>query len=274
MDPGRIQHGIDSIKPFIEKIKTNIKSYCPQDQQNLYLSMCQELYNIEMERDRHPETGDIMRLARTGDKICRVLQEDYFKKFPQGLEGRVLTDESKEKIKDAINEYFKNKNGKLIFVKDCVFGTYLKERCRKKILKRIEEFVAEIKKVLLSDIIPVNNFRLGSIVNGIDPDSISRALEFLNELDKIHLDSVKYLVSMCSDAPPTPQEVTQPQPEELIQENVVTSGGRRSRYRRRPTKKYFKSRHRRHSSPKNKRHMKTKRHMKRHRKIKRHTKRH
>ena len=52
----------------------------------------------------------------------------------------------------------------------------------------------------------------------------------------------------------------------------VTGGGRRSRYRRRPTKKYFKSR--RHSSPKKKRHMKTKRHMKRH--MKRHikTKRH
>ena len=50
--------------------------------------------------------------------------------------------------------------------------------------------------------------------------------------------------------------------------NSVRSGGRRSRYRRRPTKKYFKSR--RHSSPKKKRHMKTKRHMKRHRKTKRH----
>jgi hypothetical protein len=271
MNPDRIQHGIDSNKRHIEDFKTNIELYCPKEQQNLYLHMGQVLYNIEMKPDRHPETGFIPGLVKTGDKICSVLQENYFKKFPEGLEGQVLTDESKEKIKEAINEYFKDKNkdGKLIFVKGCFFGTYLKERCRKKILKRIEEFVEKIKKVLLSDIIPVNNFRLGSIVNGINPDSISRALEFLNDLDKLHDYSVKYLISMCSDAPPTPPEV----PEELIKDDVVTSGGRRSRYRRRPTKKYFKSRHRRHSSSKKKRHMKTKRHMKRHRKTKRHTKR-
>jgi hypothetical protein len=272
MNPDRIQHGIDFIKPFIKDIKTNIHLYCPKEQQELYLRMGQVLYNIEMKPDRHPETGFIMGLVKTGDKICSVLQENYFKKFPEGLEGQVLTDESKEKIKEAINEYFKDKNkdGKLIFVKGCFFGTYLKERCRKKILKRIEEFVEKIKKVLLSDIIPVNNFRLGSIVNGINPDSISRALEFLSEQEKTD-DAVKALKLMCSDAPSTPPEV--PQEQELIQESVVTSGGRRSRYRRRPTKKYFKSRHRRHSSSKKKRHMKTKRHMKRHRKTKRHTKR-
>jgi len=252
---------------FIDKAKSIIRSNCLKEIKELkekveitdfYFNMVQKIY------DDNPD--DLINLMKN-NTLCSFLQQEYFKKFPQAK--LLLTKESKDKIQEAIKEYFKdeNKDGNLKFVKDCLSLTLFKDNCSNKVLIRIQEFVQKIKNALELPNIPVS-FRLSDIDARVNSASISRAHEILTEEQRAN-PAVQALISMCSDAPPTPPEV----PQEFIQGDVVTSGGRRSRYRRRPTKKYFKSRHRRHSSSKKKRHMKTKRHMKRHRKTKRHMKR-
>ena len=81
-----------------------------------------------------------------------------------------------------------------------------------------------------------------------------------NEHYDKHAELNSELEKLYDRSPSTNQETTN-----------SAAGGRHSRYRRSPTKKYFKTR--RHSSHKKKRYGKTKRHMKRQRKTKRHIKR-
>ena len=217
----------------------------------------------------------------------------------------VLEDQVKLKIQSAINKYFemkKDKNGKLIlqFKKNCFMGNLeiLADRCLFTVLKRIRLFVGEIKKILKLTYIP-KEFKLNQVDLRVTPDSILSAVsfvsdQFISDIDDVNIQSVNDLVKMCT---PNPDEKPNPYENWTKNENPeantpeedyalkasheraadefeekrrlgATSGGRRSRYRRRPTKKYFKSR--RHSLSKKKRHMKTKRHMKRHMKTKRH----
>jgi hypothetical protein len=105
---------------------------------------------------------------------------------------------------------------------------------------------------------------------GNPSDKLKAASDFLfgegTKLTATGNRQAKYVMTLSSELE---KEAHQKNPDDST---AVTNGGRRSRYRRRPTKKYFKTR--RHSSHKKKRHtkrnMKTKRHMKRHRKTKRH----
>ena len=137
------------------------------------------------------------------------------------------------------------------------------------------------------------NFRLKKYDDSISDDSVSRLTYFFDDEDKKNV-YFRALKKMCEPNPyenwPKNEnpEVNTPEEEYALEKrhetqadvfererreklNLATSGGRRSRYRHRPTKKYFKSR--RHSSHKKKRHHRTKRHTKRHRKTKRHIKR-
>jgi hypothetical protein len=205
----------------------------------------------------------------------------------------VLEDQVKLKIQSAINEYFemkKDKNGKLIlqFKKNCLMGNFelLADRCLYTVLKRIRLFVAEVKNALGKTTIP-KEFKLNQVDLRVTPDSILSAVsfisdQFISDIDDVNIPSVNDLVKMCTPNPYENPEANTPDEYYALEASReraadefedkrrlgATSGGRRSRYRRRPTKKYFKSR--RHSSHKKKRHMKTKRHMKRHRKTKRH----
>jgi hypothetical protein len=210
--------------------------------------------------------------------ICKQIQFLYTKltsKEPLNIE---LSDVKKDLLKELVSAYFrdKQKNGTLIFEKDCLTSRFFKDNCKKTILGRAKTFVEGVKKILGVEKIP-DDFRLVSIVGGIKPESIS---DIYGYLSKQHIKGDEYLEELRKMCLPVQEEhiphSLNSDLEELYDANdqALTTGGRRSRYRRRPTKKYFKSRHRRHSSPKKKRHMKTKRHMKRHRKTKRHTKRH
>jgi len=193
---------------------------------------------------------------------------------------------TRQLIKDAIEHYFVMKDGKLQFLKKCNMGNYFTTTCANNTLQRIKEFVSRIKLLLAGKPINIQNFKLIQVDPRVRTDSIKSALDALNAEQKVD-PAVQALISMCTTSE---QDVLSAQKAELERNTaaaaddaddaddadanaVVTTGGRRSRYRRRPTKKYFKSRHRRHSLSKKKRHMKTKRHMKRHRKTKRHIKR-
>lgn len=131
----------------------------------------------------------------------------------------------------------------------------------------MEDFVKQIKKILeIKGDIP-KEFKLNQVDSRVTKESILNAYSFVRPkfTSYIPLSGVADLISMCDT---TQEELEKERVERArIPDADATSGGRRSRYRRRPTKKYFKSR--RHSSPKRKRHMKTKRHMKRHMKTKR-----
>ena len=163
-----------------------------------------------------------------------------------------------------------------------MFFSNSKKNC---VLKRIQEFVEKIAIILNVPNIPSipENFRLKKYDDRISGDSVSRLTYFFNDEDKQNV-YFKALKKMCGPNPEvnTPEEeyALEAEHEDYVdkfekdrrerRESVIT-GGRRSRYRHRPTKKYFKSR--RHSSHKKKRHHRTKRHTKRHRKTKRHIKR-
>jgi hypothetical protein len=230
----------------------------------------------------------IMEREENTEKYFIDLQRMYFTKFKSSEEKPVILTYSKKLIEKAIKEYFEMKEDemkkKLIlqFKKGCIVGNLFTGSCKIKVIDRIKEFVHKISEALefLGLIIP-RGFKLNQVDPRVTRDSIKSAYAFLNDTQKNDPD-VKALVSMCT----TKEDLDREQAERAGNDDanadanagaddaanaVVTTGGRRSRYRRRPTKKYFKSR--RHSLSKKKRHMKTKRHMKRHRKTKRHIKR-
>ncbi len=190
------------------------------------------------------------------------------------LEKPVLPESSEREIQSVINEYFEMKDNILQFKKKCVFGNVFADKCLDTVLTRMETFVKKIKEILKVKTIP-KDFKLNQVDPRVKQESILNAYRFVNDkfTTDINFSYVNDLLSMCTTSE---EEALDAQEAERIRNahaNAgVTAGGRRSRYRRRPTKKYFKSR--RHSSPNKKRHMKTKRHMKRHMKTKRHTKRH
>ena len=179
-----------------------------------------------------------------------------------------LTDIQINRIKELVSEYFKfdDEHKILKFEKECFHSNsrfkFFKDQCKQKVIERIEYFVLNIRSILGIDSIP-SNFRLSSIGLNISGKSVESIINYATDNnttgDEYLLDLISDLTTMCmsSDISPDMSPVS------------VTDGGRHSRYRRSPTKKYFKTR--RHSSHKKKRYGKTKRHMKRHRKTKRHT---
>ena len=181
----------------------------------------------------------------------------------------------KTELEELVSKYFKDKNnnGTLIFEKNCSVSnigiSYFVNECKRTILGRVRTFVTEVRKILDVEKIP-NDFRLVSIVAGINPESIRDISEYLSKPSGEKVDTGEYfeeLRMMCSLV--HNYDISH-HLESLYSDNnppvSTTNGGRRSRHRRSPTKKYFKSR--RHSSSKKKRHTK------RHRKTKRHTMRH
>jgi len=239
----------------------------------------------ELYRDENHHKTLINNLRGFIDKdcptICKQIQFLYTKltsKEPLNIE---LSDVKKDLLKELVSKYFRDKqnNGTLIFEKKCRMSSVLKDDCKSTILGRVKTFVKGVKQILGVEKIP-DDFKLVSIVDGISSESIRDITNYLSTPSSKHVDGDEYLEELRKMCLPVQEEhiphSLNSDLEELYDANdqALTTGGRRSRYRRRPTKKYFKSRHRRHSSPKKKRHMKTKRHMKRHRKTKRHTKRH
>ena len=183
------------------------------------------------------------------------------------LEKPVLTDISRTEIQSAINKYFEMKDGVFHFTKKC----YLVIKKKNCVLKRIQEFVEKIAIILNVPNIP-ENFKLNQVDPRVTTESIKSAVDFVTKDSPTNNENtdVKALVSMCTTSTQQVSDAQEAERERNADAGVRT-GGRRSRYRHRPTKKYFKSR--RHSSHKKKRHHRTKRHTKRHRKTKRHIKR-
>jgi len=275
------------------QFKNTISSILTDEKLKNYTTMVDKLIDLNNLRVNQLLSGLI---STVGDipQTCRSIKKYYLEHFPHDEDVLIQWSDYTESIEPIVKEYFKEKDGTLQFQKGCLFGNTFKEMCSKNVLGKIKDFVLKIKKALKLSHIP-DSFKLSAINSRVDSGSIrglSNALTNEHQGDK----DFEALIKMCFVEKPTPQEVQQPpevqqqvlDAQEARKENdvenfelerrerpkrlnPVTVGGRRSRYRRRPTKKYFKSRC--HSSPKRKRHMKTKRHMRRHRKTKRHTKR-
>jgi predicted exporter len=149
----------------------------------------------------------------------------------------------------------------------------LGDLCLDTVLNRIGDFVGKIKKILNVTHIP-KDFKLNQVDPRVTTESIKSAVFFVSDkfTSDINIPAVNDLVSMCTTSTQQVSDAQEAERERNADADArVITGGRRSRYRHRPTKKYFKSR--RHSSHKKKRHYRTKRHTKRHRKTKQHIKR-
>jgi hypothetical protein len=236
------------------QFKQTISSILKDEQFKNYTDMVDKLYDLNNPRVDQQLSGLTGSITTDIPRTCRSIKKYYLENFPNDDKLILdLTDDSNQEVKTIVKEYFPEKNGTLQFEKDCTAGNIFTTICKTKVLSRIKDFITKIKKALNLTGLPIpKSFKLKIVESRITEESIKSAYNFLSDTQKNDEDVIAFF-EMCKNA------------------NVAT-GGRRSRYRCRPTKKYFKTR--RHSSHKKKRHMKTKRHMKRHRKTKRHTMRH
>jgi hypothetical protein len=246
--------------------------------------MVDKLINLNNPRVNKLLSG-LITIARYIPQTCRSIKKYYLEYFPDDEDGLISWSDCTDAVDSIVSIYFEMKNDTLQFKKDCFSSKIFKGNCSTNVLGRIKEFVNKIKEALNLNNNPNNpipkSFKLSDIDSRVNLASIKSALDALTPEQKSDSD-VQALISMCTTTQEDADE-KEARNEYAVKDferkrreglNPVTAGGRLSRYRRRPTKKYFKSRHRQHSSPKKKRHMKTKRHMKRHMKTKRHTKRH
>jgi hypothetical protein len=257
--------------------------YLDESQQKSFRDMYSQLLETGSDEEKRRLTK--MESERNTETYFKALQRMYFTKFKSSEEKPVILTYSKRLIEKAISKYFEMKEDEmkkeriLQFKKGCILGNspikYLVFKCQINVFDKIKEFVHEISGALdflgleISGSFIPRGFKLSDINPDIKFENIKSAYAYLNDTQKED-SCVKAFVAMCTTSE---QELLDAQEAERERnaDASVTTGGRRSRYRRRPTKKYFKSR--RHSLSKKKRHMKTKRHMKRHRKTKRHIKR-
>ena len=184
-------------------------------------------------------------------------------------------------FKDAVLEFFKKKHflsNDYVFEKKCEHSNIpeFKNACAQNIALRLTSLKDTIKHLLSSGLYTnINNAT--DLHKGLTRGSIQEALDYCKHYKKPHGLNQELTKFLEAFFPVKNYHKKEAEYEDSVDEfenrrESVITGGRRSRYRRRPTKKYFKSR--RHSSPKKKRHMKTKRHMKRHTKRHRKTNRH
>jgi hypothetical protein len=209
--------------------------------------------------------------------------------LPSVTKDNLRTFDGFQKCSKYVLEFFDlDENGKYTFIKYCTSSNFplfgFKRRCAKNIVERfnkLKEGTIERQKQCTM----IHNST--HIDKNLTYESVKDAVEYCKKKSVvIPTETLEWLQTFFPGYIPTVNINTSGpsgkygnefmdalehlDPVEDVNEAIsnTPAGGRRSRYRRRPTKKYFKSR--RHSLSKKKRHMKTKRHMKRHRKTKRH----